>query len=65
MLVRKLIHRLNRHLVTGLITRLLMWSFTSRWVGVLMGRWAGRLVGRMVVLRVDRLSVLVARLHLW
>ena len=31
----------------------------------MMGRWAGRGVGRMVVLREDRLSVLVARLHWW
>ena len=63
MLVRRLIHRLNRHLVTGLITKLLVWSFTSRRIEVLMGWWVGRLMGRMVVLREDRLSVLVARLH--
>ena len=63
-LVRRLIHRLNRHFVKGL-TGLLVWSFTSKWVGVLMGWWVGRVVGRMVVLRVDNLSVLVARLHRW
>ena len=44
---------------------MLVWNFTSKWVEVLMGWWVGRLVGRMVVLRVDRLSVLVARLHRW
>ena len=49
----------------GWITKLLVWSFTSRWVEVLMGWWVGRVVGRMVVLRVDRLSVLVARLSWW
>ena len=61
MSVRKLIHRQNRHLIMELIIRLLVWSFTSRWVGMLKGWWVGRVVGRMV----DRLSVLVARLHWW
>ena len=44
---------------------MLVWSFTGKWVGVLKGWWVGRVVGRMVVLRVDRLSVLVARLPQW
>ena len=48
-----------------LIMRLLVWSFTSRWVGVLKGWWVGRVVGRMVVWRLDRLSVLVTRLPQW
>ena len=60
-----MIHRLSRHLVMELIMRLLVWSFTSKWVGTLMGWWVGRVVGKMVILRVDRLSVLVARLHWW
>ena len=29
------------------------------------GWWIGRVVGRMVVCRLDRCSVLVARLHWW
>ena len=49
----------------GWITKLLVWSFTSRRIEVLMGWWVGRVVGRMVVLREDRFSVLVARLHRW
>ena len=50
-LVRRLIriHRLNRHLVMGLIMRLLVWSLTRRRMSMLKERWVGRMVGRLVV----------------